>query len=137
MWPGLLGDCGERVREQFLRTLVDYVFDAIAYCFMRDYLHALVEATSPDCDFAKFVSMFKQRSAFAHKQATGEKLWQESYFDRVLRRDESTLVVVEYILDNPVKAGYCQDPREYSHLGSTRYSIEELLEAVASHRGRP
>jgi len=99
---------------------------------MRDHFHGLFESTAPDCDFRKFASMLKQRSAFAHKKATSEKLWQDGYFDRVLRREEATLDVVAYILENPVKGGLCRGSRDYPFMGSTRYSIGELHDAVAA-----
>ena len=129
-------DCVSLARGELLRTLADYGFDATAYCFMLDHFHALVESTEPRCDFARFAAMFKQRSAFAHKRATGARLWQAGYFDRVLRRDEATPEVVAYIVDNPVRAGLSRDAREYPFIGSTRYSVTELLEAVAELRSR-
>ena len=116
--------------------MADYRFDAIAYCFMRDHFHALVESTEPRCDFARFASMFKQRSAFAHKMATASRLWQPGYYDHVLRRDEATSDVVVYIVHNPVRAGLCRDSREYPFIGSTRYSVPELLESVSAVRSR-
>ncbi len=125
-------DCVDPVLLELLRTLVDYRFDGIAYCFMRDHFHGLVESTAQDCDFRKLVSMFKQRTAFAHKRATGKTLWQDGYFDRVLRREEATLDVVAYILDNPVRAGLCRDSRDYAFVGSTRYSVADLHDAIAS-----
>jgi REP element-mobilizing transposase RayT len=125
-------DCVGRVGIDLLRTSGDYRFDGIAYCFMRDHVHGLFESTAPDCDFRKFASMLKQRSAFAHKNATSEKLWQDGYFDRVLRREEATLDVVAYILENPVEAGLCRDSRDYPFIGSTLYSVEDLHDAVAA-----
>jgi len=76
--------------------------------------------------------MFKQRSGFAHKQATRRQLWQKGYFDRLLRDDDTTLDVIAYIIANPVRAGLCDDPKAYPYLGSTKYSIDELLDAVGS-----
>jgi REP element-mobilizing transposase RayT len=102
---------------------------------MPDHFHGLFESTAPDCDFRKFASMLKQCTAFAHKQATAQRLWQEGYFDRVLRRDEATLDVVAYILENPVVARLCRDWRDYRFTGSTRYSIDELRDSVEA-RGR-
>jgi putative transposase len=129
-------ECVEHVTVDLLRTLTDYRFDGITYCFMPDHFHGLFEATAAECDLEKFACMFKQRSAFAHKRRTGKKLWQEGYFDRVLRREEATLDVVAYILENPVRAGLCTDPREYPFIGSSVYSVEELIESVSA-RPRP
>ena len=99
---------------------------------MPDHFHGLCEGTAADCDFMKFTSMFKQRSAFAHKSLTGRNLWQDGYHDRVLRSDEATLDVVAYILENPVRAGLCTDFRQYPFVGSSVYSIEELFEWVGT-----
>ena len=128
--------CVEQVTLDLLRTMADYRFDGIAYCFMPDHVHGLFEAATADCDFAKFASMFKQRSAFAHKARTGKKLWQEGYHDRALRQEEQTLDVVAYILENPVRNGLCTDPRRYPFVGSSVYSVEELFESVSA-RSRP
>jgi hypothetical protein len=80
-------------------------------------------------------SMFKQRSSFARKRATGRKLWQEGFFDRVLRNDEATLDVIAYIIKNPIRAGYCVEPREYPFTGSTLYTVDQLCEAIQSRPG--
>jgi len=94
-------------------------------------MHGLFEAMREDADFLKFAAMFKQRSTYEFKKATGRRLWQEGFYDRVLRDDESTLSVAAYITQNPVRAGLCKDPREYPFLGSSRYSIDELVDAIA------
>jgi hypothetical protein len=54
-------------------------------------------------------------------------LWQEGYFDRFLRSDEASLDVVRYLVDNPIKAGLCVDVRTYPYLGSSRYTLDELI----------
>jgi len=126
----------ERATVDLLRTLADYRFDGIAYCFMPDHFHGLFEGTSPDSDVRKFVCMFKQRSAFAHKRLTGGNLWQDGYHDRMRRREEATRDVVAYILENPVRAGLCTDYRQYPFSGSSVYSMEELIDLVST-RPRP
>ena len=52
----------------FLRTAGAYQFAVIAYCFMPDHMHALVEGLATSSDFRRFVAMFKQRSAFRHRR---------------------------------------------------------------------
>ena len=119
------------VLDHFLRTSTDYSCEITAYCFMPDHLHALVDATNDQANFLKLVAMFKQRSAYAFKQQTGEMLWQDSFYDHILRDEESNLAVAAYIVANPVRAGLCSDVRSYPFVGSPRYSIEQLIDAVA------
>jgi putative transposase len=124
----------EPAKSALLRAPSDYRVEVSAYCFMKDHFHGLFESLALDCEFTKFVGMFKQGTAFQHKRSSGQKLWQEGYFDRVLRRDESTLDVIAYILANPVRAGLCAEPRDYPFSGSSVYSVGELCDAIA---GRP
>jgi len=54
-------------------------------------------------------------------------LWQYGYYERVLRDDESTPGVIEYIVNNPVRAKLAQNPADYSYWGSSAYGREDLL----------
>ena len=80
----------------------------------------------------RFVSSFKQKVGFWFSQQKGKRLWQDGYYDRILRNDEATLIVVRYILENPIRGGLAKSILEYPHLGSERYTLDELAEAVAS-----
>jgi len=44
------------------------------------------------------------------------QVWQRESFDRVLRREESIRAKVEYIIENPVRAGLVQNASEYRWL---------------------
>jgi len=63
-----------------------------------------------------------------------ERLWQEGYYEHVVRKDEVLPELVGYILRNPVRAGLVADPTEYPYWGSQVYSREELREYVGSVR---
>jgi hypothetical protein len=90
--------------------------------------------TSSSVDHANlmvFASRFKQASGYAYRRCYPQRLWQEGYYDRVLRAEEDALEVARYVVSNPVRAGLCTDVREYPYLGSQRYSIEELVGSLA------
>ena len=112
-----------------------YRFAVIAYCLMPDHMHALVEALSDDSALLKFVTMFKQRTAFEYRRATGKRLWQEGYYDRVVRDDEPVLGIAAYILHNPIRAQLCTRVSDYPFLGSDRYTIAELIDSVQFQPG--
>ena len=122
------------VLAQFLRVAIDEQFEVLAYCFMPDHLHAVVTARSEAADFQRFVRLAKQRSGFLFAQTAGRRLWQESYFERAVRTDESLPALIEYMLGNPVRAGLVAAPAEHPHWGSHFYSREELLEFVGTER---
>jgi hypothetical protein len=77
------------------------------------------------------MNVFRQRTGLAHKRRHIERLWQEGYDDRFLRAEEDTLAVNAYIAANPIRAGLCTDIREYPYLGSARYTIHQLIDAIA------
>ena len=79
-------------------------FAISAYCFMPDHLHLVLTAADECADFQRFMANWKQRSGCHFKKLTGERLWQESYFDHVLR-DEETWTAMKYVFENPVRRG--------------------------------
>jgi REP element-mobilizing transposase RayT len=115
---------------QLLRTAADYGFATIAYCLIPDHLHALVEGLEDRSDFQKFAAMIKQRTSFAYRRVSETQLWQEGYYDHVLRDAESQIGVAAYIVNNPIRAGLCTKISDYPWLGSDRYTLDELIEAV-------
>ena len=118
------------VLAQIARAASETHFESLAYCFMPDHLHLLVEGQSDQCDCREFIKKAKQYSGFYFSRARGQKLWQRYGFERVLRNDEATLDVARYILNNPLRAGLVSNLLDYPFLGSERYSVGEILEAV-------
>src|SRR3990170_4138119 len=89
--------------------------DVLAYCFMPDHLHLLIEAASGN--LIQFMKAFKQMSGYHHRRALGQRLWQKGYYDHVLRRGEDVNSVAEYIYHNPVRAGLVDSPDKYPSSG--------------------
>jgi putative transposase len=118
------------VIEILLRTAKEFDVEITAHCFMPDHVHMLVEGRSETADQTKFASVFRQRTGYAYRRTRKDRLWQEGYFDRSLRRCEQTIDVVAYIVGNPVRARLCEAPEQYPFTGSSRYRIEDLADAV-------
>ena len=59
------------------------------------------------------VSRWKQLTGYHIGRTHTKRLWQPDYFERVLRDDESTIVVARYILENPIRAGLAKGIGEY------------------------
>ena len=88
-------------------------FDVLAYCFMPDHFHLLVIGKDDKSNLKKFISLFKQKSGYWFKKNYNENLWHISYYDHILRKEESIENVALYILENPVRKGLVSDFREY------------------------
>ena len=120
----------DAVRCELLRTANDYRVEIVAYCFMPDHLHVLIEGLAADSDLLKFIRMFRQRTGRLFRQKFGRYLWQEGFFDRFVRREEATPTVIAYIIANPLRAGLCADVRDYPFVGAGRFTIGELVDAI-------
>jgi len=80
---------------------------------MPDHLHFLAAGLSEAADFRRFVSLLRRRSSAALWAVHPKGLWQNGYYERVLRRDEDSVTVCHYILNNPVRAGLVEAPSDY------------------------
>ena len=129
-------DVVDAVLAQILRASRENDFAVVAYCFMPDHLHLLLEGTAQNSDLRRLARDAKQYSGFHGKRLVGGPLWQPSYHDRVLRDDEDTWGVARYIVENPLRAGLAQRADEYPFLGSATVAIKELLAFVGAAKPR-
>ena len=120
----------EIVLKQILRAAAHEGFEIVAYCFMPDHLHLLIEARTDASNALRFISRAKQLSGYYYMRTFGQVLWQRYGFERVLRTDEQSLVVARYILENPLRKGMVVRVEDYRFVGSTVYKVSEILEAV-------
>jgi putative transposase len=118
------------VTSDLLRLAAVHEYDVSAYCFMPDHVHLLLESTSAESDFRRLMKMWKQKTGYAYKRASGLRLWQNGYYEHVLRQDEDRLRVIAYLLANPLRAGIVMDLRQYPFWGSGVWNRDQLLEAV-------
>ena len=122
---------GRWVRDQLLQHAARWDFAVIAYCVMPDHLHVLAEGTSEQAALERFVTRFKQATGYEWKRRNHSSLWQEGYFDRVLRDEDPEAGIVNYIVSNPVRSGIVDDPADYPLSGSSRYTYEQLADVIA------
>jgi len=75
---------------------------------MPDHVHLLI-AGQEGSSLRDFARHFKQISGYKFKRERGVSLWQISYYDHVLRREEDVEQIAAYIWDNPVRAGLVEE----------------------------
>ena len=117
---------------QIERSADEEQFAIIAYAFMPDHIHLLIEGLSESSDCRRFIQRAKQFSGYHYARQFSQKLWQRYGFERVLRDDEATLVVAKYILENPVRAGLVSGVEDYPFAGSRVYSLADILEGLST-----
>ena len=83
--------------------------------FMPDHLHLVIEGLDRQSSFVRFMSVFRRRSSTSRSWAGRGRLWQDGYFERVLREDERTDGVAAYVVMNPVRAGLVERWQTYPY----------------------
>ena len=109
---GLLNSCCEQEK-----------FSVWVYCFMPDHLHLLL-ISGENSDLIKFIRTYKQLTGYGYKKATGKALWQKSFYDHILRKEENIPQVIRYILENPVRKGIVEYFADYPLSGSLEFGKE-------------
>ena len=85
-----------------------------AWVIMPNHVHALF-TPAEGWALTKILHSWKSFSAREANKVldrTGE-FWQSEYFDRAIRDERGFIAAVEYIEYNPVKAGLCENPRQW------------------------
>jgi putative transposase len=118
------------VIAQFRRTATTFSFAILAYCVMPDHVHLLLAGRSEGADLRRFVKRVKQSVGQRYANRTKQRLWQEGYFDHVLRPGESEASMAKYIIENPVRAGLVAVATDYPYSGSDVWTVQEIAAAV-------
>lgn len=94
----------------------------VAWCLMPDHLHLLFNSEGKEIDVLKIIKNIKGRtSVILRKKYNLEKVWQKSFYDRILRKEEMMEDVSLYILNNPVRKGIVKDWKGYPYSWSKYY----------------
>ena len=126
-----------QILDHFLRTAEEESFSLLAYCLMPDHAHLLVRAQDATSDLRQFVKSAKEQSGRGYRKRHGKRLWQEGYFERVLRDETEAREYARYIVNNPVRAGLVATVAEYEFVGATEWTLDELTNEELSTEGAP
>jgi putative transposase len=130
----------DAVRAPLLQLAREDQFEISAYCFMPDHVHILTEGTSPTSNIRKLIQRWKQKTGYAHRCATGGRLWQGGYYDHVLRENEDRHAAIRYLLSNPIRAGLVSDVRDYpfgDRVSGAVMKCSPRSLRLRTHQGRP
>ncbi len=89
-----------------------------AYCLMPDHVHLLL-GIGAGRDLTTEVGRWKSLCTRAlRRSGKAVPMWQRSFYDHALRKEEDVRVAARYILENPVRAGIVRRCEEYPLSGS-------------------
>ena len=100
---------------EILRNTMHYyngkTYDLYAFCIMSNHVHLVVRALKkedePNYEVDQIVQSIKKYSSKQINEFRGRtgQIWDNFYFDRIIRDEENFYDVMNYVLNNPVKAG--------------------------------
>ncbi|WP_461130618.1 transposase [Spirosoma aerophilum] len=108
------------------RNKLDYIL--IAYCLMSNHIHFVIdtrEAKDMDKPLFRVLQSFKRYTAQKANlllNRTGA-FWHAESYDRIVRDSVELKKIIWYVLQNPVKAGLCDEWMNWAH----SYVNEEYL----------
>jgi REP-associated tyrosine transposase len=127
----------ETCRAQVDAACKSNAFLVIADCYMPDHLHLLLEGLVGASDFRRFMKDAKQRTSFHAIRLGGGRLWQDGYHDRIVRQDEDLSAYVDYILQNPVRAGLVERAEDYPYASTRLTSLRPQRDDRVDTAGTP
>jgi len=90
---------------------------------MPDHVHLLISASERE-SIIEFVGEIKSLSTkMAWQHGYSGTIWQRSFYDHFLRKDEDCKMVANYIVHNPVRAGIVEHWQNYPFSGSLVYEL--------------
>ena len=89
------------------------------FVIMPDHVHFFCCAASDTKDLATFIRDWKRWTArlIAEATAVPPPIWQQEFFDHVLRSSESYSAKWNYVRENPVRAGLMDNADAWPHQG--------------------
>ena len=97
---------------------------------MPDHVHVLLRALASDAQPLKYFNRWRQWTGHRWRQIACGRLWQEGYWDYVLRSGDDMLGIAAYIAANPVRMRLAHAVGQYPWAGSTQFTNEQLLAAI-------
>jgi REP element-mobilizing transposase RayT len=128
---GLMTACTENRRSLFstphnadniveeLRRLHGKSWRVLGFCVMLDHVHILV--FNVEGSLLDFMRLLKGRIAHGLREDVAGAVWQRSFHDHLIRRNEDIAATLRYLLENPVRAGLARKWTKYPWSGSLQW----------------
>ena len=127
-----------RVADQVENALLHFDgvrYHLLAWVIMPNHVHALIETMS-GFPLEGVIHSWKSFTAKKINRILGRsgQVWEQDYFDRYIRDEKHLATVLDYIEQNPVKAGLVDSAHEWRWSSATRHADETKLEGVRKRR---
>ncbi|MGY2138324.1 REP-associated tyrosine transposase [Pseudomonas reactans] len=104
---------GRLVVGQFRLAQYQGRVNSLAWVIMPDHFHWIIELQRGS--LADLMRQVKSKSTRSVNGASGRKgrLWQESFHDRALRKEDDLVKMARYVVANPLRAGLVDKIGDY------------------------
>ena len=116
------------VITEVLKTAKDLGFRILCYCLMPDHLHVIISPGESNLPLSKFLNTFKGRTTTILREREGlREIWQRSAFDHIIRAEEGLKVVIEYVMNNPVRKGIVEKVDDYPYSEWFDFNVKKYI----------
>ena len=83
------------------------------YCLMPTHLHVVVAGQPGGKEVPEFERFFRAKVTLALKAKIAGPIWQRSFHDHIIGKDEDLPTYCRYVMNNPVKDGLVEPGKPY------------------------
>jgi putative transposase len=109
-----------KVMKESLIRFDNERYQLIAWCIMPNHVHVLIK---PKVSLTKIIQSWRSYTgkwAFQNNEEfdlglalDAKRFWMRDYWDRYIRSEKHYYTAIDYIHQNPVKAGLCQEAKKW------------------------
>jgi len=109
-------------------------YGLLAWCIMPNHVHVLIRQINPLPSIVQSWKSYTGKWALRYlaeqglRSPSGDTFWQPNYWDRYIRNENHFQKTLEYIHENPVKAGLCSKPEEWRWSSACQWTSRNSLE---------
>jgi len=125
----ILVDNADLIWKALDRQQVSNSFEMLAWVIMPDHVHMLIDPL--ENELSDLVKRFKLSFASEYRKRarmTSGRVWQNRYWDHIIRDQEDLNRHIDYIHYSPVKHGPSTRPHDYAHSSFNSFLEKGLYE---------
>jgi putative transposase len=90
---------------------------------MPEHIHIIVQPHLKKYNISKIMKHIKGSFARTHNNLTYKSgpIWQNRFYDTILRDEQALMVRLNYILQNPVRANIIKEAKDYPYSSAKAY----------------
>lgn len=108
-------------------TETQYDVEIISYCIMDNHVHLLVRIEKTD-DLSKFMHKINTLYALYYNKKYDRVgyVYRDRYKSQIIYSEKQLYICINYIHNNPIKAGICTYPYQYKYSSFINFSLSNL-----------